>query len=380
MLHLGCDLISSVENAPIICPAGEFDDFKIIAVALLSLFSPPGRRPGHVEPPLIDRIQPSRDYLPPRDYPPYRDDYGRYPPPRDVRYPYDYPPPPPRDYRRPPSPPPRDAFPPAPPSTTRAIRDYDDVRYRGAPPAAAPPSRYDSRRPYYPPDVDMAPPTSYPPRGYPPPPSRDYYDRYERPNPPPDRYPPYAPPPSSRPRTPPAGGAVRPREEYERDRGGRSVFLDMISHQPSTYSNSGIIHLHLSTEADRRLLRRMLHRVILTTHLVRVALKGLPGIGGFIRGFRPRNTLTILRLVGAARRVRHLAVVRVLLTILRGTLPPRARRRTTACRPRMDIPVPHLLQLAPHRAGTTRPEAHATTTQATEDRKLKKTTKTNEAT
>ncbi|KAF9650721.1 hypothetical protein BDM02DRAFT_3064739, partial [Thelephora ganbajun] len=65
------------------------------------------RRGGHhSDAPLIDRIQPSRDYSAPRDYPPYRgDDLSRnYPPARD-RY-YDYPPPPPaRDYRRPATPP-----------------------------------------------------------------------------------------------------------------------------------------------------------------------------------------------------------------------------------------------------------------------------------
>ncbi|KAH9919125.1 uncharacterized protein B0H18DRAFT_1029275 [Fomitopsis serialis] len=178
----------------------------------------PGRRP--LDAPLIDRIQPPRDYLPPpRDYPPYRDDY-RYPP-RDARYGYDYPPPPipGRDYRRPPSPPPRDIrdYPPAP---VRSTRDYDDYRSRGPPPLPSlppPPPRYDSRPSYYPPEGDVPP--GYPPRGYPPPPPRDYYDRYDRRAPPPaDRYA-YAsgaPPPAARPRTPPGAPPPRSRDEYER--------------------------------------------------------------------------------------------------------------------------------------------------------------------
>ncbi|EPQ61102.1 hypothetical protein GLOTRDRAFT_135652 [Gloeophyllum trabeum ATCC 11539] len=169
---------------------------------------------------LIDRIQPPRDYLPPppRDYPPYRDDYGRYPPPpRDPRY-YDYPPlpPPGREYRRPPTPP-RDYrdYPGAPPP--RSSRDPED--FRGRPPPPPPSSRYESRPGYYPPD-DLPPP-GYPPRGYPPPPPpRDYYDRYERRPPPPgERYGSYPPPSASaRPRTPPGAPLPPPRarDDYER--------------------------------------------------------------------------------------------------------------------------------------------------------------------
>ncbi|GBE78444.1 predicted protein [Sparassis crispa] len=178
------------------------------------------RRVSHTsDAPLIDRIQPPRDYPPPpRDYPPYRDDYGRYPPPRDVRYPYEYPPPPPgRDYRRPPSPHReyRD-YPPAPP--VRATREYDDYRLRGPPPPPPPPPipppRYESRPGYYPPEGDAAPP-GYPPR-YGPPPPRDYYDRYERRPGPPERYGSYPPPPVVRPRTPPGGPPSRAREEFDR--------------------------------------------------------------------------------------------------------------------------------------------------------------------
>ncbi|KZT65554.1 hypothetical protein DAEQUDRAFT_731244 [Daedalea quercina L-15889] len=172
----------------------------------------PGRRP--LDPPLIDRIQPPRDYLPPpRDYPPYRDDY-RYPA-RDPRIGYEYPPPPVpgRDYRRPPSPP-RDVR-DYPPPSVRSSRDYDDYRLRGPPPPLPPP-RYDSRAGYYPPESDVPP--GYPPRGYPPPPPRDYYDRYDRraAPPPADRYA-YAsgPPPAARPRTPP-GVPPRVRDEYDR--------------------------------------------------------------------------------------------------------------------------------------------------------------------
>ncbi|THH01507.1 hypothetical protein EW026_g1187 [Hermanssonia centrifuga] len=130
--------------------------------------------------PLIDRIQPPRDYLPPpppRDYPAY--DYPRYPPPRDARYGYDYPPPPGRDFRRPPSPS-RD-FRDYPPPLARPSRDVDDYRMRGLPP---PPPRYESRPGYYP-EPDLPPP-GYPPRyPPPPPPPRDYYDRYDRRPPPP---------------------------------------------------------------------------------------------------------------------------------------------------------------------------------------------------
>ncbi|KAF7798641.1 hypothetical protein EIP86_009864 [Pleurotus ostreatoroseus] len=157
-------------------------------------------------PPLIDRIQPSRDYLPPpRDYPSY--DYARYPPPRDPRYGFDYPPPPAaRDLRRPPSPPKdyRDYRDYPPPPVVRPARDIDDYRARGPPP---PPSRYESRPGYYP-EPEVAP-SSYP--RYTAPPTREYYDRYERRPQPSDRYAPY-PPTSARPRSPPP----RAREEFDR--------------------------------------------------------------------------------------------------------------------------------------------------------------------
>ncbi|KAH9853022.1 hypothetical protein C2E23DRAFT_885018 [Lenzites betulinus] len=165
-----------------------------------------GRRPGS-EAPLIDRIQPPREYLPPpREY--YRD-YPGYLPPRDPRY-YDYPPPPiGRDGRfgRPPSPTPRD-YPP-PPIAVRSARDYDDYRLRAPPP---PPARYESRG-YYP--ESEAVPAAYP-RGYPPPPPREYYDRYDRRAPPAaDRYSTY-PPAAVRPRTPPGAPPPRARDDYER--------------------------------------------------------------------------------------------------------------------------------------------------------------------
>ncbi|ETW87637.1 hypothetical protein HETIRDRAFT_431924 [Heterobasidion irregulare TC 32-1] len=160
-----------------------------------------GRRSAPGESPLIDRIRPAGDYPPPppsRDYPSYREEHapGRYPPARDSRYAYEYPPP-----RRPVSPPRdhRDYFPPPP---RRA--DVDDYRMRGPPP-----SRYESRAGYYPPEEGAG----YP-RGYPPPPPRDY-DRYDRRPPPPgDRFAPYPPPPSFRPRTPP--GPPRGRDEFDR--------------------------------------------------------------------------------------------------------------------------------------------------------------------
>ncbi|KAF9817433.1 hypothetical protein IEO21_03390 [Rhodonia placenta] len=179
------------------------------------------RRSSHhpSDAPLIDRIQPPRDYpAPPRDYPPYRDEY-RYPPapPRDARYGYDYPPPPPpgRDYRRPPTPP--REYRDYPPPPARSARDYDDYRMRGPPPPPLPPpARYESRPGYYAPDADVPPP-GYPPRGYPPPPPRDYYDRYDRrAAPPADRYASYPPPPAARPRTPPGGPSARSRDDYER--------------------------------------------------------------------------------------------------------------------------------------------------------------------
>ncbi|KAA1468465.1 hypothetical protein DENSPDRAFT_833759 [Dentipellis sp. KUC8613] len=153
--------------------------------------------------PLIDRIQPPRDYAPPhppRDYS-YRDDYppGRYPP-RDSRYSYDYPPPrrpvsPPRDYRDYPPPPPRRGEP-------------DDYRMRGPPPPPPPP-RYESRAGYYPPE-DLP---GYA-RGYPAPPPRDY-DRYDRRAPPGDRYAYHAPPPRAR-TPPPAAPPSRARDDFER--------------------------------------------------------------------------------------------------------------------------------------------------------------------
>ncbi|KII93365.1 hypothetical protein PLICRDRAFT_388297 [Plicaturopsis crispa FD-325 SS-3] len=165
------------------------------------------RRSSHHDAPLIDRIQPARSYPlpppPPRDYPPYRDDFGppgRFapPPPPRERYGYDYPPLPPRDFRRPPPSPPRDYrdYPPV----ARPARDYDDVRMRGPP--LPPPPRYE-RPSYYAPDIDGPP--GLPPRGYgPPPPPRDPYDRYDRRAPPLDRYSSYPPPPPPpRARTPP---------------------------------------------------------------------------------------------------------------------------------------------------------------------------------
>ncbi|CCM00343.1 uncharacterized protein FIBRA_02373 [Fibroporia radiculosa] len=174
------------------------------------------RRPHPIDAPLIDRIQPPRDYPPSaRDYPPYRDDYARYPP-RDVRYGYDFPPPlPGRDFRRPPSPP--REFRDYPPPSVRSGRDYDDFRMRGPPPPPPPPvpsARYESRSGYYPPEADAPP--GYPPRSYGPPPPRDYYERYERrPPPPSDRYP-YPPPAAARPRTPPGGPVPRSRDDYDR--------------------------------------------------------------------------------------------------------------------------------------------------------------------
>ncbi|KAI0803023.1 hypothetical protein BC629DRAFT_1591122 [Irpex lacteus] len=143
--------------------------------------------------PLIDRIQPPRDYYP-REY---AYDYARLPPPRDSRYPYDYPPPPPgREFRRPPSPP-RDYRDYAP----RLAREPEDLRDRPPPPA-----RLDSRPGYYPPESDL------PPAGYPRYPPRDYYDRYDRRAPPADRYAPYpAPPPRGR--TPPVPAR---RDDYDR--------------------------------------------------------------------------------------------------------------------------------------------------------------------
>ncbi|CAL1696203.1 unnamed protein product [Somion occarium] len=159
--------------------------------------------------PLIDRIQPPRDYPPPppRDYPPYRDEYPRYPPPRDPRYGYDYPPP--REFRRPPSPP-RDYRDFPPPVRPPLPRDVDDYRLRGAPPL-----RLDPRPGYYAPEGEPLPPPGYPPSRYGPP--RDYYDRYDRRAPPPDRYAPYPPPPV-RARTPPGGPPPRARDDLERDR------------------------------------------------------------------------------------------------------------------------------------------------------------------
>ncbi|KAI0320438.1 hypothetical protein OF83DRAFT_583250 [Amylostereum chailletii] len=169
-----------------------------------------GRRGPSGDPPLIDRIQSSRDYPPPPprgDYPSFREDYPprNYPPARDARYSYDYPPP-----RRPLSPPPRDYrdYPPAPPAPRRG--EIDDFRMRGPPPPPPPAARYDSRPGYYPPFDDGG--AAYT-RGYPPP-ARDY-DRYDRRPPPPgDRY--AYPPGGARPRTPPIGGPPRGRDDFDR--------------------------------------------------------------------------------------------------------------------------------------------------------------------
>ena len=182
------------------------------------------RRPSHLgsDAPLIDRIQPPRDYPPPRDYT-YRGDYPpRYPAPGDPRY-YDYPAPPRREagYARPPSPPPRDYrdYPPQPPA--RSTRDYDDYRMRSAPQPPTP--RLESRGYYA--DTERVPPPGYP-RGYPP--TRDYYDNYDRRGgaPPSDRYGSYPAPASARPRTPP-GVPPRARDDY--DRPPRYVLLPATS-------------------------------------------------------------------------------------------------------------------------------------------------------
>ncbi|KAF7966233.1 hypothetical protein HWV62_39473 [Athelia sp. TMB] len=180
-----------------------------------------GRRPSNA---LIDRLQPARDLPPPppRDFPPYRDEFGppggRYPP-RDIRYGgYEYPPPPPpgRDFRRAPSPP-RDYrdYAAGPPPMRR---DYDDYRMRGPPPPPPPPPRPYDRAGYYPPEEG---PPGYPPRyGIPPPVPRDAYDRYDRRAPPPgDRYAGYPPgPPAARPRSPIGGPIPRGRDDFERPR------------------------------------------------------------------------------------------------------------------------------------------------------------------
>ncbi|KAI0666306.1 hypothetical protein C8Q78DRAFT_466341 [Trametes maxima] len=170
-----------------------------------------GRRPSTVggDASLIDRIHPPRDYpAPPRDY--YRD-YPGYLPPRDPRY-YEYPPPGRESrYGRPPSPPPREVRDYPPPAAVRSARDYDDYRLRGPPP---PPARYEARG-YYP-EGEIAPP-GYPPRTYPPPPPREYYDRYDRRAPPAaDRYGSYPPPASVRPRTPPGAPPARSRDDFDR--------------------------------------------------------------------------------------------------------------------------------------------------------------------
>ncbi|CDO72739.1 hypothetical protein BN946_scf184990.g22 [Trametes cinnabarina] len=190
--------------------------------------------------PLIDRIHPPREYLPPpRDY--YRD-YPGYYPHRDPRY-YDYPPPPPppgreRAYGRPPSPVPRD-YPP-PPVPARSARDYDDYRMRGPPPL--PPARYDARG-YYP-EGEPVPPSGYPPRGYPPPPPRDYYDRYDRRAPPAadSDYPPAAeirgrpvsPPPARYADYPPRSGSA----EATRYRSARSRSPPSRSASGAPYESS----------------------------------------------------------------------------------------------------------------------------------------------
>lgn len=196
------------------CSAPTFRDSITESTRLFSF----RRRPGS-DAPLIDRIQPPREYpVPPRDY--YRD-YPGYPP-RDPRY-YDYPPPPvARDgrYGRPPSPLPREVrdYPP-PPIPVRSARDYDDYRIRGPPP---PPARYDSRG-FYPEGDPLVP--GYPPRGYPPPPPREFYDRdYRRAPPPADRYGSY-PPATVRPRTPPGAPPARSRDDYERPPPARYVLV-----------------------------------------------------------------------------------------------------------------------------------------------------------
>ncbi|KIJ21412.1 hypothetical protein PAXINDRAFT_164924 [Paxillus involutus ATCC 200175] len=172
------------------------------------------------DPILFDRTHPLRDHppLPPRDFPPYRDELTRYQPPRDARF-YDYPPMPPpgRDYRLPMTPP-RDSrdFPPMGFPLPR--RDYDDYRIRGPPPLPPlpPPSRY-GRPGLYGPERD------HPPKGYmppSPPPSRDFYERYDRRPPMDDRLLP--PPNGGRPRTPPGpppegrGRPITPPREYPR--------------------------------------------------------------------------------------------------------------------------------------------------------------------
>ncbi|KAI0757349.1 hypothetical protein C8Q80DRAFT_1216007 [Daedaleopsis nitida] len=163
------------------------------------------RRPSHYgsDAPLIDRIQPPRDYPPPpRDYPYGRGEYARYPPVGDPRY-YDYPPRRDAPYGRPPSPPPRDFrdYPPPPP--VRATRDYDDYRMRGPPPPPPPPARLESRG-YYP-EGEAVPPAGYPPRR-------------PGPTPPAERYGSYPPPAAAvRPRTPPGGPPARAaRDDYDR--------------------------------------------------------------------------------------------------------------------------------------------------------------------
>ncbi|KIK97878.1 hypothetical protein PAXRUDRAFT_748534 [Paxillus rubicundulus Ve08.2h10] len=177
------------------------------------------------DPTLFDRTHPLRDHppLPPRDFPLYRDEITRYPTSGDARY-YDYLslPPSGRDYRLPMTPP-RDSrgFPPMGFPFPR--RDYDDYRMRGPsphlpfPPA---PSRY-GRPGAYGPERD------YPPKGYmpsSPPPSRDFYERYDRRPPMDDRPPPHLPN-GGRPRTPPGpppegrGRPITPPREYPHSSG-----------------------------------------------------------------------------------------------------------------------------------------------------------------
>ena len=225
-------LTSLLGNAPTIWQMGMCPRLFDCQDRFIELLSLRRRRPS--EAPLIDRIQPPRDYFPPpRDYP-YRGDYARYPPVGDPRY-YEYPPPPRREgpYGRPPSPPPRDFrdYPPPPPPV-RSTRDYDDYRMRGPPPPTAPPPARFEARGYYP-EGEAAPPPGYPPRGYPPPPPREYYDRYDRgraaPPPPADRYASY-PPPAVRPRTPPGAPPARAaRDDYDRPAPARYAVLGYSS-------------------------------------------------------------------------------------------------------------------------------------------------------
>ncbi|KAH7883972.1 hypothetical protein F5I97DRAFT_1938607 [Phlebopus sp. FC_14] len=162
----------------------------------------PQSRVQPYDPPLIDRMHPPRDYLPPpRDVINHRDDPGRYPA-GGGRY-YDDPslPPPGRDYRRPLTPP-RDYRDHTMDPPARSSRDYDDYRTRGPPSI---PSRYDR-----PTDRDYSGSS----RGYPPLIPRDSYDRHDRRPSVDDRYPAHASH-GGRPRTPPGPPPLR-RDHYDR--------------------------------------------------------------------------------------------------------------------------------------------------------------------